>query len=195
MRVTPQTSVMEFFKELVTGAVARQRITVSDEAAHYLVALLADAVRPDKSGAAASMLDDRPLAVRLADALQQERADKPRRLRELADATLLVSGFFAERLEHERVAPRYYHALGGFAYRTLEVAGGPLSATFRDLAVRFALYADVLLEVGHRTELTRSGRLLRLFEQWQRSGHAVTERLLIEQGVVFLTGRAGNRVQ
>lgn len=185
MGVTPQSSIMEFFKELVGAAIARQHVDVSDDACHYLVTLLDVAARNDGSGPGASMLDERPLAVRLAKALEYDAAGESRALRDMADATLLLCGFFAERLEREPAQPRYYHAIGGFAYRTLGVSGGPLSPTFCDLAVRFGVYADVLLEVGHRTELTRSGRLLRLYEHWQRRRHRVSERLLIEQGVVL----------
>jgi hypothetical protein len=193
--VMSQSSILEFFREMVGTAIARQQVEVSDDACHYLVTLLDVAVRNDGTGPGASMLDERPLAVRLAEALEHDAAGQSRALRDMADATLLLCGFFAERLEREPAPPRYYHALGGFAYRTLGVSGGPLSPTFCDLAMRFGVYADVLLEVGHRTELTRSGRLLRLYEHWQRRRHRVSERLLIEQGVVLPSGRRPSTVQ
>jgi hypothetical protein len=79
--------------------------------------------------------------------------------------------------------------VGGFAYGTLGQEPQVLAPVFTDLAERFAQYADALGEVGQRAEMRTPSGLLRALEVWQRSRDRVTERLLVERGVVLTRGR------
>ena len=57
------------------------------------------------------------------------------------------------------------------------------------LCHRLAQYADVLGEVGQRAEMQTPAGLVRALEAWQQSRDRVTERLLVERGVVLSRGR------
>ena len=189
MPVIARASLVEYFKDQVEEALAGQRIPASDGTAHYVVQLLADTLRNDRHGPAAALLDSRPLALRLAAALDDRCPAPGRALRDVADAALLLGGFFASRASARGVPPAYYHRVGGFAYGTLGQEPQVLAPIFKDLAERFAQYAHVLGEVGQRAEMQTPSGLVRALEAWQRSRDRVTERLLIERGVVLDRGR------
>ena len=189
MAVIAHASLVEFFREQVESALARQRVPVNDGSAHYVVHLLAGTVRHDTSSRAATLLDSRPLALRLADAMDQRCQSPGHALRDVADAALLLGGYFGGRSTSRGVPLAYYHRLGGFAYGTLGQESRILGPIFADLAERFAQYADALGEVGQRAEMHAPSGLLRALEQWERSRDRVTERLLVERGVVLTRGR------
>jgi hypothetical protein len=188
MPVITRASLVEFFKDQVEGALAQQRVPVHEATAHYVVQLLADTGRHDANGRAAALLDPRPLALRLAAAMDDRCPAPGRALRDVADAALLLGGYFASRASRH-VPATYYHRLGGFAYGTLGQEPQVLAPIFKDLAERFAQYADALGEVGQRAEMQTPSGLVRALESWQRSRDRVTERLLVERGVVLARGQ------
>lgn len=185
MAVIARASLMEYFKDQVEGALAHQGLSAADGTAHYVVQLLAAVVRQDGSSRAASLLDCRPLALRLAAAMDERCPSPEKALRDVADAALLLGGYFSTTATGRGVPTTYYHRLGGLAYGVLGQESLTLSPVFNDLARRFAQYAEVLGEVGQRAEMQTSAGLLRAFEAWQRSGDELTGRLLVERGVVL----------
>ena len=194
MTVIARASLVEYFKDQVEGALAQRRVEARDDTAHYVVHLLADTMRSDASGPAAALLDPRPLALRLAAAMDDRCPAPARALREVADAALLLGGYFAARAHARRIPATYYRQVGGFAYGALGQEPQALAPIFKDLAERFAQFADVLGEVGQRAEMQTSAGLVRALEAWQQSRDRVTERLLVERGVV-LTSRHHGRLQ
>ncbi len=184
MTVITRASLEEYFREQVEGALAQRQVPSSDDTAHYVVQLLASAVRHDTAGRGATLLDARPLALRLAAAMDERCPSPCRALRDVADAALLLGGYFARRASSRGVPPAYYHRLGGFAYGTLGQEPQALAPIFKDLARRFGQYADALGEVGQRAEMRTPAGLMRALEVWQESRDAVTGRLLAERGVV-----------
>jgi len=195
MPVIARASLVEFFKEQVEGAMAHQGVPAPEATACYVVHLLSDAVRSDSNVPAAALSDSQPLALRLAAALDQRCPDPSRALRQVADAALLAGGFFAPRGRPRGGTATYYRTLGGFAYGALVQPSAVLGPIFRDLAERFALYADVLGEVNQRAEMQAPAGLVRALESWQRCRHIVTERLLLERGVVLPPRATSMRVQ
>lgn len=199
MAVIARASLVEFFKDQVEGALTQQRVPAPEGTAYYVVRLLADAARSDAEGPAAALLDRRPLALRLAAALHGQCPETSRELRQIADAALLISGFFVHRRPPHGVTTAYYHTLGGYAYGALGQTVGQepqvLSPIFQDLAERFAVYADVLGEVGQRAQMQTPPGLLRALDDWTATGHRVTARLLVERGMVLPTRGRQDPVQ
>ena len=189
MAVIARASLAEYFKVQVEEALAGRRITGTGDTTHYVVQLLADAMRSDARGPAAALLDPRPLAIRLAAAMDERCPAPGRALRDVADAALLLGGFFAARAANGRVPQAYYCRVGGLAYGTLGQEPQVLAPIFQELAERFVQYADALAEVGQRAEMRTPAGLLRALESWQSSRDRLTERLLIERGVVLGGGR------
>lgn len=189
MTVIARASLVEYFKDQVEAVFAQRGIAAGDDTAHYVVRLLADTMRSDGDGPAAALLDPRPLAIRLAAAMDDSCPAPARALREVADAALLLGGFFSTRLGAQRVPPAYYRRVGGVAYGTLGQERQALAPIFQDLAVRFGQFAEVLGEVGQRAEMQTPSGLVRALESWERSRDRVTERLLVERGVVLHRAR------
>jgi hypothetical protein len=188
MAVIARASLVEYFKVQVEAALAAQHVPASEDTAHYVVQLLADTVRQDLPGRAAALLDPRPLALRLADALDERCPAPGRALRDVADAALLLGGYFKARASAHGLPATYYHRLGGFAYGTLGHESQVLAPIFSDLAARFGQYAEALGEVGQRAGMQTPSGLVRALEQWQQSRDRVTERLLVERGMVLPRG-------
>ncbi len=173
----------EYFKDLVESAVARQRLEVGSLTSYYLVNLLCGFVRLERNGAAT--LDDEPLALRLAQALESGGVEQRARLRSLGDLSLFVSGFFSDSLNRKPVDVDYYVSMGEYAYGSLSrFEEASLASTFGELASKFCSMADVLADVSERSALTSNADLLRLYERWLRTGSRRDSQLLVEQGIV-----------
>ena len=188
MAVIARASLVEYFRDQVEGVLAQQRVAAGEATAHYVVRLLADTVRHD-AGPAPALLDGRPLSLRLAAALDERCPAPARALRDVADAALLLGGYFSRRSARRAVPPEYYRRVGGFAYRALGREPQTLAPIFLELAERFGQFADVLGEVGQRAEMHTSAGVLQALERWQTVPDRRTERLLIERGVVLDKGR------
>jgi hypothetical protein len=173
----------EYFRELVESAVMRQRVEVGPLTSFYLVNLLCGFIRFEGHGSAA--LDDEPLALRLAQALERGGAEQRARLRSLGDVSLFVSGFFSDSLTKKPVDIDYYVSMGEYAYGSLSRSEeASLAAIFGELAAKFCSVADVLADVSERSALSSNADLLRLYERWLRTGSRRDSQLLVERGIV-----------
>lgn len=186
-------SAVEYFKELVDGALSHQGLATQELTAYYVVQLLASflqrPVSPDQK-------DQPPLAVRLARALDAGGVQQRASLREIGDVSLFISGFFSESLARKLVDVDYYVSIGGCAYNALSrVETDTFSPVFAELATKFVGFVDVLTEVSERTSCASNADLLRLYERWLRTGSARSGQLLVERGVVPNISIRSTRVQ
>jgi hypothetical protein len=175
-------SALEFFKEQVEGAMARQNLKTSEWTAYYVVRLLAGYVAAGREDQA---FDSQPLAIRLAYALQAEGAAQREGLRSVGDASLFLAGFFSDSLHRRLVDSDYYIALGANAYGRL--AGDDHDAfadVFGEMADKFVPLVDVLADISDRAALCSNRELLRLYDRWLRTGSRRDGSLLAERGLV-----------
>ena len=177
-----QTPV-EYFKELVESALARQHLQAGDLTEYYLVNLLCQYIRLDARNGVSD--DAEPLAFRLARALESGGLEQRSRLRSLGDFSLFMSGFFADSFRGRSIDVDYYKSMGEYAYGSLSRSDDDAFAeVFAELARKFVGYMDVLSDISERTALTSSADVLRLYEKWLRTGSARDGRRLIERGVL-----------
>ena len=108
---------VEYFKELVEAALARQHLQAGDLTEYYLVNLLCQFVRPDSANRFG--VDGEPLAFRLGQALKTGGSEQRARLRSLGDFSLFMSGFFPDSLNRRTVDVDYYVSMGEYAYGSL----------------------------------------------------------------------------
>jgi hypothetical protein len=180
--VREQTPV-EYFKELVESALARQHLQAGDLTEYYLVNLLCQYIRLDARADAAEHTE--PLALRLARALESGGLEQRTRLRNLGDFSLFMSGFFADSFGRRSIDVDYYKSMGEYAYGSLSRSDDDAFAeVFAELARRFVGYMDVLADISERTAVANSADVLRLYEKWLRTGSARDGRRLIERGVL-----------
>jgi hypothetical protein len=178
--VVRHESASEYFKELVEGALAHQRLSAGEMTSHYVVNLLTGFLqRPADE-------DDSPLAFRLAEALDAAGMRQRTSLKRIGDFSLFVSGFFADSLERKLVGIDYYVSIGGTAYTVLSRhETDTLSSVFAELADNFVGFVDVLSEVSERAcSSSANADLLRLYGRWLKTGSRRCGRLLIEHGMV-----------
>jgi hypothetical protein len=191
-------SAVEYFKELVDEALARQHVSAGELTSFYVVHLLASYVRRPESSApeGGCATDAEPLAFRLMQALESGGARQRTSLREIGDLSLFVSGFFSESLNRKLVDVDYYVSIGGHAYNALSrQETDHLSPVFAELAEKFVGFVDVLSEVSERTFCASNADLLRLYEKWLKTGSRRSGQLLAERGVVPNASITMNRVQ
>jgi len=188
--VVRRESASEYFKELVEGALAHQRIAAGELTSFYVVNLLTGFLqRPAED-------DQTPLAFRLAEALEAAGMRQRASLKQIGDLSLFVSGFFADSLNRKLVDVDYYVSIGGTAYTALSrYETDTFSPVFAELADNFVRFVDVLSEVSERASLGSNVDLLRLYERWLKTGSRRSGQLLAERGVVPNLTAKNNRVQ
>jgi hypothetical protein len=185
---TPQ----EFFRELVTGALAHRRLQVQESTEFYLVHLLErflerEALHPE-GGPGTSQVE--PLALMLLRALEEGHRRRREGLRRLGDTSLFLAGFFGDSLARSPVDTGYYVAMGERAYRALAESPGPAgtSETFGEMAARFEAFVDVLAEIAEMQELRSNRGLVRLYERFVHTGSARVAEQLRARGVALFSG-------
>jgi hypothetical protein len=186
-------SAVEFFKELVDGALAHQGLAANELTSFYVVQLLANFIQRRASG---DEDDTAPLALRLAQALEGGGTRQRTTLKQIGDLSLFVSGFFSDSLNRKIVDVDYYVSIGGCAYTALSrYETDTFSTVFAELAQKFVGFVDVLSEVSERTSCASNADVLRLYERWLRTGSRRSGQLLIERGVVPNSSVKPNLVQ
>ena len=177
--IVRRESAVEYFKDLVEAALARQRMCAGERTSYYVVNLLAGFLQRRAEE------HDEPLAFRFVRALESSGVRQRAGLREVADTSLLVSGLFADSLRRKLVDVDYYVSIGESAYTALSrFEADGLAPVFGELAENFVRFVDVLSEVSERTSCTSNADLLRLYEKWLKTGSRRSGQLLIERGVM-----------
>jgi hypothetical protein len=178
-----EQSAVEFFKELVESAMARQHMRAADLTEYYLVNLLCQYVRLDGSSRPGEQAQ--PLALRLARAIESGGSEQRARLRGIGDFSLFMSGFFSDSFKRAAVDIDYYKSMGEYAYGSLSHADEDAFATvFGELSRKFVGFVDVLADINERTTLASATDVLRLYERWLRTGSERDGQRLVERGIL-----------
>ena len=162
-------SAVEYFKELVDGALSRQGLAARELTAYYVVQLLASFLQRRFTG---GQDDTMPLALRLGRALDSAGMRQRDSLKEIGDVALFVSGFFSDSLTRKLVDVDYYVSIGGCAYNTLSrVEDEAFSPVFAELGEKFVGFVDVLAEVSERTSCSSSAASSRMRRSKRRGSN------------------------
>jgi hypothetical protein len=178
-------SVSEYFHGAVTDALKSQHVEVAETTEFYLVNLLVEFTKTTGS------LDE-PLALKLVHAQEGSLDERVRALKDVGDTSLYMSGFFADSLARKLVDVDYYIAMGGSAYRQLSglvtATRGSATDFFREvydeLAQKFPRFVDVLTEIRTKSNFASGGNLLRLYEEYVRTGSEWIEKRLKASGLI-----------
>jgi hypothetical protein len=173
-------SPVEYFKELVEGALEHQGLVANELTAFYVVQMLTGFVERREMEQAGE-----PLGIRLARALDSDGFEQRVTLKQIGDVSLFISGFFSDSLRRKLVDVDYYASIGGVAYQALSRdETDTFSPVFAELAHKFIGFVDVLSEVSERSSCASNMDLLRLYERWLKTGSRRSGQLLVERGVV-----------
>jgi hypothetical protein len=191
-------SAQEYFRDLVSDALAHRQLRIQESTEFYLVNLLAGHLERERLFAEAPGGEARlePLAFMLKRALEGDREERWRNLKRLGDTSLFVSGFFGDSLARSLVDVNYYIAMGERAYDALsEEPRGPSGAQelFGELSERFPQFVDVFAEIAELSDLASNRGLVRLYERFLLTGSQRVAERLRERGVALFSGPAHPR--
>ncbi len=178
----------DFFRELVTEALGKQKVTTQPETEFYLVNLLnrfmatESLYAPGAEGGA----KNEPLALLLKEALEQPKAKQGTYFKHLGDISLYTAGFFQASLNRKLVDVDYYIGMGGTAYQHAAAQSneGTLRSLFGELAHKFAALVEVLAEISDKTSPRAEKDILRIYELWIKTRSGRAAKALQEAGIV-----------
>lgn len=191
-RVITSSDLVHYFRDEVSDAKDSLGIDMSEYLEFYLVNLLSEYGRRGS----APTPGEEPLALLYKRALESSAPQRVQILKGIGDLALFVSGFFIEFVERSLVDVDYYVGMGGTAYDSVSniVGSQPRGEAFAELygqlAVRFTELVDLLNEIAERSRDNSEDNtsLLRMYDQWARTGSERIRRLLLEKGLVPADG-------
>jgi hypothetical protein len=179
----------DFFRELVTEALGRQKISTQPETEFYLVNLLNQFIKTDRLYAtdASGSFNEKPLAFMVKEAIEEPTPEaKSKMFRHIGDVTLYVAGYFQDSLNRKLVDVDYYIDIGHTAYKQVasHTDENILRAIYKELADKFASFVEVLADVSDKTTPRSEKDLLRMYELWVRTGSDRAAKALHEAGIL-----------
>jgi len=206
-------SAVEYFKEMVEGALVHQGLATQELTAFYVVQLLTSFLQRPAPG---EHVDEAPLALRLAQAFESGGARQRESLRQIGDVALFVSGFFSDSLTRKLVDVDYYVSIGGWAYSALSrIESDTFSPVFAELGEKFVGFVtdmDVLGESIRKSDQHYAnamkklsegrGNLVRQVEMLKKLGlrttksipKAILDRADVDQAELALSAEAESEI-
>ena len=182
-------NLKEFFRDSVTEAMDRQQVEADDHTACYVVNLLTLYSRSEEFfDRSDNGLELRPVALVLADAVDARTDEKNFALQRVGDVSLFIAGFLGDGLTAKPVGVDYYVRMGGAAYGTLadnirgSIRGRAVGTVFNELAEKFTAFVDVLADIRDAARTNHSD-VLRLYDNWQKTGSRRAANLLRSLGI------------
>lgn len=185
------TSISAFFKEQVGTALDSRKVKATPLVEGYLVQLLEHYAFTNNLYS-----EDEPsgkkrnttLAELYLKACSSEPPIRNETLKRLADTSLYISGFFGDSLNRKVVDIDYYAGMGGAAYANLAslTEEGELSRVYRDFALRFMDFVDVLTHISQQALIQTNSDLLRLYDRYVSTGSKLAEEQLIQKGILHV---------
>ena len=188
---TSAPDVDGFFRELVTEAIKNRGFEPSTASASYVVALLAEAAKPNAS--ALNVLGESSVTLMLADARESQGVTRFEKLRVLGDGVLYVSCFFGDHLTRRGLAPYYVKGLGATAYggaaSMLRSVGAHVSGpdVFTELSHKFEMFVQLLSHVAEELSaraVRDDSSLLDVYERWLNVQSDRLTELLLARGIL-----------
>jgi hypothetical protein len=178
----------DYFRELVTEALGKQKVSTQPETEFYLVNLLNHFITTkhlygtDANGA----VRDEPLALLLKEAFEQPKSIQGSFFRHIGDVSLYTAGFFQDSLNRKLVDVDYYIGMGESAYQhaASQAHEEVLRLLYDELAAKFAAFVEVLAEISDKTNPRTEKDILRLYEVWIKTRSERAAKALYEVGIL-----------
>ncbi len=190
MQLVASENLFAFFYDRMQDARRLHGTAVEEDTEFYLVNLLVDFLRTHKLvSVKGQRVDSKPLAIRLLECRTNTGpGDRFVHLKQLADSTLYVLGFFADSLRRSSVDVRYYAGLGCSAYRDLSLLSGFRSGdredpVFSELSSRFGECVELLTTV--KDGAPDHDDVVALYQRWAATGDERAEARLEALGVLI----------
>lgn len=187
--LTLVSQAQDYFRELITEAMGKQKISTQPETEVYLVNLLNQFITTDRLFAKGPEGEsrDEPLALLVKEALEQPQPKaRSAMFRHIGDVSLYKAGFFQDSLNRKLVDVDYYIDMGGTAYKQVAIRAEEdiLKSLYQELADKFGALVDVLAEVSDKTTPRSEKDILRMYELWIRTKSERAAKALQEAGIL-----------
>ncbi|MFK8137438.1 MAG: hypothetical protein AB8E15_03670 [Bdellovibrionales bacterium] len=180
-----------YFLDLIEEAYSRVSIRPEPQVKKYLSQLLVHYVKSDNL----FLLDEdegrfkQPtLAEMYFKAIESPKEDRRNWLKRLGDTSLYIAGIFGDSLQRKMNDLDYYVDMGGTAYSHLatEVEGSETATIYREISKNFTSYLDIYTYISQTTLSTDNKNLLRLYENYVRTGSEIAKQHLLDEGILTL---------
>tara|TARA_B100001248_G_C27399050_1_gene468332 strand:- start:1604 stop:2203 length:600 start_codon:yes stop_codon:yes gene_type:complete len=175
-----------YFQELVQDAMKNRSVNNDPLVTSYLTNLLIHYLHTE------NLFDElgedgkknRPtLAELFLRAMNSDASIRSDLLKKLGDTSLYIGGFFSESLNKKLIDVDYYVNMGETAFSNLAKNSEDIYAEmYDDFAKRFVDYMDVLTFIARTSSIANNNDLLKLYEDYQKTGSSLLKETLIEQG-------------
>lgn len=187
-----------YFTELVQEAMKQRKLSASDILKKYLTDLLVHFIRAEnlfEKESVSGKNSPPTLAELYLKAMSTESEERHGLLKKLGDTSLYISGVFGDSLQRKLVDIDYYADMGCAAYGSLsdEVEEDRFKVLFSDISKNFIEYMEVLTVVSQKTLIQSNENLLRLYENYVRTGSELAKEHLIEKGLLHLPEKGKKR--
>jgi hypothetical protein len=184
----------EFFREKITAAIAKQRVTVTDDVEFYLVNLLCEFIAPGKLDTIQGELNalETPLALMLKNALEAPPTTRMRIYKYLGDTSLYFAGFFQDYFNRKCFDINYYISLGASAYDNVsslmrdQHSDAAFAGMYGSLAAKFHQMVEIVAEASEMPGNVQPLDILATYDRWNRTNSERLRRKLNEQGIIPL---------
>ncbi len=179
----------DFFSEAVDDAFKQRKLPPTPLANEYLVKLLTHYIFADNLFDETSENGKKTrstLAELYLKAMNSEPSVRLDLLKKLGDTSLYITGFFSESLNKKIVDVSYYVNMGESAFSSLasSVNEEAYSSLYKDFSTQFIKYMEVLNCISKQTNLQKDSNLLKLYENYQKTGSDLMRDALIDSGFV-----------
>lgn len=183
----------EYFAEAVREAVRERKIDATVSVQKYLSNLLQYYLDARNLFEAESVTETggrapKTLAELFLLAQNAEPSLRIGLLKRLADKSLYMSGFFADSFARKIIDVDYYAEMGCTAYRSLSdvTKEEHLSEIYEVFSTQFFSYMDVLGYISQKTQVQNNQSILRLYDNYLRTGSSLAREKLLQMGVLTL---------
>lgn len=187
------TSTKDFFQEIVRDAMAQRKVQTYPQVETYLSNLLEHYLDirnlyDEESTNELGPRKSKTMAELYMVAVQAENKTKIELLKRLADKALYMSGFFGDSFQRKIIDVDYYAEIGGAAYGHLSssIKEDTLSKIYSVFSIQFVEFMDVLTLISQNSLIQNNQSVLRLYDNYLRTGSELAREKLTEMGVLTL---------
>ena len=182
-------SAKEYFKELVQDGMEKRGIEAEFVVKEYLAFLLeyyvdARNLFVEKEGTRERSLQT--LAEMFLKANNtSDKSVRKNMLKQIAETSLYISGFFGESLSKKTVDIDYYVDMGSNAYAILADSENSIfSDIYIECAERFLSFMEVLSYISDHSFMKNNENLLNIYEHYLRTGSELAQEKLLKKGIL-----------
>lgn len=189
--ITTRVALPEFFYKRIKEALMRNQTDVSQDVEFYLVNILSHFSRTENFFQKGSdgRLEQRPLALKLYDAVFSENVEQFEHLKSLGDTALYHAGVFSDGLVNSMVDINYYIGMGGNAYLSLaNMVTTPyqehIADMYHSLGKQFGELVNVLSLCCEKEAPLTDADLLKVLDKYLKTGSERAKNILKEKGII-----------